>query len=872
VKTEDTGRGLTMGVGAIAVVALLLGVLAFTANGDIVAGSTGGGGGGVTPNSCTSGEYANGISDSSGTLICAQVQLTQVVGTTSCSPGEFAISLSDGAFTCGSAAGPADIVYNITQGAQTVTGKVDFVNSTSIGVDISGQDVYFKLNTATCSSGEYVTGIANDPEITCAQVLVSQIGGFVYSTCVGNQYAYGNTSSGTDCRDFLYETCSSGEFVTGNESSGFKCATPPAPTYNYADCPSDEYVYGNESEGFLCQQVTTAQVANWAYETCSSNEFIYGNESSGFKCSSVPWAALSAYPSGCPTNEYVSAVGLTLTCVQVPIGPFTWRISVVGTEFYAYNETNYLVYSGTTASTVINDVLSHFGGGDGSIAFGPGTYPLTSELLLPDVGGGQFIGAGEDATYFTGTLATPLIGWTTPTDVHARWLFSSFDVEGKNTAGGPVTDLHQTEISAQLTINEVLVSNTATSGTETAISLSGDEDTITTHDIFTNAGGTPAVVWSIPSGYAADYNSFWNGATMAAQAFAFYGTVVGDNAISPIGLNLYNTGQAASLYSLYSVYFNGPIGTSPITVSQTGADTGSVELLLDNAEVGNVNALEPVVHDATSGAVAIGLVIDGGYYVNSAGTEAFTDSSNYKWQSGYPPYLTGFTMPTASLNQATVPWAGITNFPSGCSSGYFVTAVGATLTCAQASWAQLTNFPSACSSGYFVTGVGSSLTCTQVSWSNLTNFPSACSAGEYVSAVGSGGLTCGTPSGTAYTAAFYGLGETDGATTTYFTLDGLNVATAVSSVYIPWPTAGTMKDLSCVESTTFAHSVTWYLVTGTTPTQSALTISEASVTGGTVYTDSVHSVTVTAGELLAFSVVLGSSGGFATSCSVQFTS
>jgi len=130
-----------------------------------------------------------------------------------------------------------------------------------------------------------------------------------------------------------------------------------------------------------------------------------------------------------------------------------------------------------------------------------------------------------------------------------------------------------------------------------------------------------------------------------------------------------------------------------------------------------------------------------------------------------------------TLGCSLISWSSLTNFPSGCGAGQFITAIGSTLTCATPAqeaastakcttsgqlvtnvtessagaislvcaypdWTKLINFPSACSAEQYVSAVGVTLTCSAVGWTQLTGFPSACATGQFVTAVGST-LTCG---------------------------------------------------------------------------------------------------------------------------------
>src|SRR4029077_16528029 len=85
-------------------------------------------------------------------------------------------------------------------------------------------------------------------------------------------------------------------------------------------------------------------------------------------------------------------------------------------------------------------------------------------------------------------------------------------------------------------------------------------------------------------------------------------------------------------------------------------------------------------------------------------------------------------------------WANLTNFPAGCSAGSFVTTIGTTLTCGTPSQetgatVQCTSGQFAFNVTEAVGG-GFTLGCAKIDWSSLQNFPSGCSAGAFVTAIG----------------------------------------------------------------------------------------------------------------------------------------
>ena len=71
-----------------------------------------------------------------------------------------------------------------------------------------------------------------------------------------------------------------------------------------------------------------------------------------------------------------------------------------------------------------------------------------------------------------------------------------------------------------------------------------------------------------------------------------------------------------------------------------------------------------------------------------------------------------------------VSFANLTNLPPNCGTNQYAFGANSTnFQCSQVGWTQLTGFPSPCSAGYFVTAVGATLTCSQVSWSKIINIP-----------------------------------------------------------------------------------------------------------------------------------------------------
>jgi hypothetical protein len=151
--------------------------------------------------------------------------------------------------------------------------------------------------------------------------------------------------------------------------------------------------------------------------------------------------------------------------------------------------------------------------------------------------------------------------------------------------------------------------------------------------------------------------------------------------------------------------------SAPLNVGPTGqVKRGGLTLNTGGASIGLV---------VVSGNVGIGITdpqqkldVAGGYIRSDTGFCIKNDC------------ITGW--PAGGGGEGPIPWSRLTNFPPGCPSGQFVTAVGSNLTCATPPsgggaggggegpipWSRLTNFPPGCPSGQFVTAVGSNLTCT----------------------------------------------------------------------------------------------------------------------------------------------------------------
>lgn len=275
---------------------------------------------------------------------------------------------------------------------------------------------------------------------------------------------------------------------------------------------------------------------------------------------------------------------------------------------------------------------------------------------------------------------------------------------------------------------------------------------------------------------------------------------------------------------LNSFWLSGDAGNEGVYVNDTGGvgintssipaglslsvngnmQTNGVLTLANVVYVGGGNRMITVDNNGVLGAAAIPTDTDI-YWTGTTG--GGFNAATARTSLGLGSLATLSSVSNAQIND--VAWSKITNFPSACSAGQYVSAVGSALTCSTpaggisgsgtanyvtrwtsgsalgnsviydngtnvgvnntspgakvqinatasneglrivsaSDWSPLNIRNSANSADIFRVDQAGSLAVGSIPWARLTSYPSACSAGQYVSAVG-GTLTCSTPTDT----------------------------------------------------------------------------------------------------------------------------
>ncbi|MDG7006650.1 MAG: hypothetical protein JRN06_00230 [Nitrososphaerota archaeon] len=211
--------------------------------------------------------------------------------------------------------------------------------------------------------------------------------------------------------------------------------------------------------------------------------------------------------------------------------------------------------------------------------------------------------------------------------------------------------------------------------------------------------------------------------------------------------------EAANLHSGELLVFSNP--AAGLTLVNSGLESASVVGMyfrFPNGSIYASSSFNPVYLPASAGAPVQGIV-PGGVCKDQGGSGTANCLARFNAITGTTTagYSVGVVTSRGNVFWYTpaislVRWSQLTNFPPGCSTNQYTTAVGPTLTCSQVGWAQLTGYPSPCGSSQYVSAYGATLTCSLISlpWSQLTNFPSACPSGQFISQLGTS-ITCGNP-------------------------------------------------------------------------------------------------------------------------------
>jgi hypothetical protein len=647
-----------------------------------------GGGGGVTPNSCSSGDYANGISDSAGTLVCAQVQLSQVGGSTTCPTGppqEYAISLSDGSFTCATA-GSSSGVSSIAQGSETpVSGDVVFVNSTSIGITISGQNVYFKINPATCSAGDYATAIGNSPELTCDQVLVPQIAGWTYATCPGGDFVYGNATTGFECSQ-----------VFGDQLADF--AQVP--------CTTEVEVNASNSADFI------------GYD-CATNAVEYGGT---HNAGSVSGASAAAVIN--------AGLGYDLSVLVAPgVYPLTTSVIIQNDSALLGSGWDTTVFEATanSESLITGGAQQTNHASVGGIELAPNGYTSVDGIMLAGTEGYTVNQITDIHFYNNFAIALDVDG--NEDDLinnifeegqgqiyaHAEYGDMSLSYVYQAPVGSANLHVGAQKLSVvDSVLNGVVFDNQVSSVVTTYTALFQNDYLANTYD---------GPRFSSPSGDTVQDLMLLNDYIGLFDSQALFENSASATTWNVFQLNTQNcfiaNEDSSSVVWVYNAAANPAVTYVNIGGGTTSTvNTASTFLWATNTVDGTIAAGSLENNGATTWNFAVGTYVP----YNTVENFPAACSANY--------FISGLAS-TPTCTQ--VSYTGLTNFPAACSANEYVTTVGSTLTCAQPNFADLTNYPSLCSGSQFSQGVSAS--------SNNCATPAGLPTQDYLSATQTIGST-----------------------------------------------------------------------------------------------------------------------------------
>ncbi len=337
----------------------------------------------------------------------------------------------------------------------------------------------------------------------------------------------------------------------------------------------------------------------------------------------VDWAALNNYPSGCGAGEAVTAVGDTLTC-----GSFLTSEagdSVIGNE--------------VTDST--DGTLTRSGSGTGpspfTLALNLGNANSWTALQTFD-GGGAFSQAGNTSSDYAVYLKRN-------TDI----LPDGYLLQAQNAAGN--TDLFAIDSSGVLVAGStgsgftLDVANSTISGNITGTNI--DESTLA--GLTTSNFGTAVISqWSNDSGYITDGNTGWDnsyGLITASSSDTLTNKTFDANGVGNSISNIDNADLINDTIDFDKV-------ASALTLDEATTISAAGAL---NFNIGNNVTLTT---SGTGSVVATTLVAGSSVVSNAEVDDDLTISAT-----------------------GTVDWDALSNYPSACSAGEAITALGDTPTC-----------------------------------------------------------------------------------------------------------------------------------------------------------------------------------------------
>jgi len=652
------------------------------------------------PTSCTSGQFVTGANATK--FFCAQVQVSQLGGNSSCptNPQQYVITVA-ASVIC---ATPVDSI-KINSNA-TLTGVLQFLNSTTIGIyNGAGNTVFWKIlsvqwNTLTgfpsgCSAGMFVTAVGTT--LTCATPSGSGAGTGT-SQCSSNQYVYNvtDTSSGpvTLCAQVQlsqlggYHLCSAGQYVYNVSAVPLCAQVQVSELGGNSSCPTgpQQFVITVKAVVVCATPVdsitvnTNATLSGLITLLNTTTVGIYNGQTGGhtiyFKVNqtalTINWSQLTNFPAACSAGQYVYQVGTTLSCAQVqlsqiggssscPVGPQQYVITVAATVTCATPVDSITVNANATLTGLITfmntTTVGVYNGATGgnTIFFKINSVPWSSITGFP-----SGCSANQWVTAVGTTLTCSGVSWS--------------QIQNFPTGLGTC----QTGYSFVYQIN-------STNYYCSAVSFAG-----LTH---------------LPSGctagqYATAVNStsFTCSHVGWTQLTGFPSACSANEWVTAVNTTLTCTNVAWGQITSF------PSGEIATFASTCGTANDFVYL---------INSTNYYCKSVSSGSVAWSAITG----IPSGEVHSYSSTC-----SSSNAYIYFFNATNAYCS--AVSFAGLTNLPTGCSANTFATGVNSTaFTCTAVAWAALTAFPSACSAGYFVTGVGSTLTCTQVAWGNIINLP-----------------------------------------------------------------------------------------------------------------------------------------------------
>jgi hypothetical protein len=176
---------------------------------------------------------------------------------------------------------------------------------------------------------------------------------------------------------------------------------------------------------------------------------------------------------------------------------------------------------------------------------------------------------------------------------------------------------------------------------------------------------------SATTGLSTNYATNISASGGTTYNYALYGFATGG--IMSMGFYGGGTGATSSNYGLYSVAY-GPVGLAGVT--NYGMRSIATTPAGDNSAVTNYGIwTSATCSNPPCNATLWGLWVDSGNAYFNGNVGIGTTAPDYKLD------ISGDVRWTGTLQGGSIPWARLTNFPSACPAGQYVSGIGGTLTC-----------------------------------------------------------------------------------------------------------------------------------------------------------------------------------------------